>query len=281
LSREDVQLSDSDIFLEYPEIVVKDIDVMLSFYREYLGMTLLKERGQSYFLSASNSNRPLLSLIHNQESVYSTVREAGLYHFAILLPRREDLASTFLFLQGRGLIFDGFADHLVSEAVYLHDPEGNGIEIYADKPRETWPFTGDGMLQMTTLPLNISSLLEIAPSKPRPLSPDARIGHFHLKVTKLEDSVEFYSRKLLLDVKARMYGAAFLSLGGYHHHFGLNTWETLGGIAKRNNTTGLVRMKLSATERYMRKAFGQGAPEMGIELLDPDNLIIEVNPKGF
>lgn len=280
LSKESYVLDEKDIVLEYPVIAVKDIEGMLSFYRELLGLEVMTQRENVYFLSCSGNSRPIIALEEVVEGSYPSSNEAGLYHYAILLPDRKSLASTFLFLQERGIIFDGFADHLVSEALYLHDPERNGIEIYADRPREVWRWSREGTIAMSTLPLNIASLTMEAPNKPRPLSPEARIGHIHLRVTNLERSISFYSGVLGLTLKARMHGAAFLSLGSYHHHFGLNTWETLGGVAKQRNTTGLKRVVISASKRYMDKLFSSMHNDT-IQVEDPDKIIVNINLKEF
>jgi len=147
-----------------------------------------------------------------------------LYHFAILLPSRRDLAETLWRLAGRHVEFQGFSDHLVSEAIYLADPEGNGIELYRDRPRAEWPYRGDA-LQMATLPLDTDDLLAEADGPAEALAGGTTIGHVHLHVGDLARAEAFYRSVIGFDLVLR-YGpsAAFLSAGGYHHHLGLNVW---------------------------------------------------------
>jgi catechol 2,3-dioxygenase len=162
----------------------------------------------------------------------------GLYHFALLLPDRASLAAVLRRLLERRYGFDGASDHGVSEALYLHDPEGNGIELYRDRPRETWPLA-QGQVAMTTAPLDIDRLLEVAPAA-SPLHPETRLGHIHLHIGDLRDGERFYARTLGLAVTQRTYpGALFLAAGGYHHHVGLNTWAQ--GRKAPDEATGLLR----------------------------------------
>lgn len=167
---------------------------------------------------------------------------AGLYHYAILVPSRVDLAEAYLALGNSGITFDGYADHVVSEALYLTDPEGNGIEIYTDRPRNEWKFDDDGTPHMGTYPLDIDSLLREV-KKPtdnlKAVSEKSRIGHVHLKVTDLKRSIFFYHNQLGLALMNYWASAAFLSAGGYHHHIGINTWESLIGSPFSNGCVGL------------------------------------------
>ena len=151
----------------------------------------------------------------------------GLFHLAILLPSRADLARALRRVADAGWRFTGASDHLVSEALYLHDPEGNGIEIYRDRPREQWRFV-DGELQMDTLPLDLDSVLgELsgADTEANGMPAGTRIGHVHLNVAELSAAEDFYAGALGFDVTVRSYpGALFFSTGGYHHQIGVNTW---------------------------------------------------------
>jgi len=168
---------------------------------------------------------------------------AGLYHYALLLPNRRSLAAAYLAIGNAGIIFDGFADHLVNEALYLTDPEGNGIEIYADRTRDYWKFDEDGYVDMTTQPLDIDSLLkEVPDARPdglKAIADGTKMGHIHLKVTDLQRSISFYRSVMGLDLMTYYGSAAFLSVGRYHHHIGMNTWESLGGKPVEKNWAGL------------------------------------------
>ena len=179
----------------------------------------------------------------------------GLFHLAILLPSRADLARALRRVADAGWRFTGASDHLVSEALYLHDPEGNGIEIYRDRPREQWRFV-DGELQMDTLPLDLDSVLgELsgAETGAHGMPAGTRIGHVHLNVAELSAAEDFYAGALGFDVTVRSYpGALFLSTGGYHHQIGVNTWAGEGAPAPPPGSLGLRRFELALP----------GAPEL-------------------
>ncbi len=222
---------------------VKDLGLMLSFYERDLGLTMLRGDGDIVELGPSKSGEPILLLRHVPNAEKSPPDAAGLYHYAILVPDRKSLAAAYLSLGNAGIIFDGFADHLVSEALYLTDPEGNGIEIYTDKPRGQWEFDEDGYVQMATLPLDLDSLLKelagVDRNALKAIAEGTRIGHIHLKVTDLQRSLAFYRSVLGLDLMRYYESAAFLSVGRYHHHIGMNTWESLGGKTVKQNWAGL------------------------------------------
>jgi catechol 2,3-dioxygenase len=236
---------------------------------------------------------PTLRLRHDPGARVPPHDFAGLYHYAVLLPRRKDLASTFLSIGNSGVAYEGFADHTMSEALYLHDLERNGIEIYADRPRSAWPDWGRLMqggpnsFAAMNGPLDFDSLLrELSPAeraKPAAFANGARIGHIHLRVTDLERSVRFYHERLGLDVNAYMpeMGAAFLSVGGYHHHLGLNTWHSKGGSSHRDGQAGLeeFRMILPSARAFdaLSSQFPQSTVKDGrLRLSDPDEIRIEI-----
>jgi catechol 2,3-dioxygenase len=154
-------------------------------------------------------------------------RTTGLFHLAILTPSRLDLARALMRVAESGWDLTGASDHLVSEALYLRDPEGNGIELYRDRPRDRWP-TRDGVIEMATLPLDVQALageLEGADLPENGMAPATRIGHVHLEVADIPATEGFYDGRLGFDVTVGSYpGATFLSAGGYHHHIGANTW---------------------------------------------------------
>jgi catechol 2,3-dioxygenase len=175
-------------------------------------------------------------------------RTTGLFHLAILVPDRPELAAALARVVRAGWRLSGASDHLVSEALYLDDPEGNGIEIYRDRPRAEWGRDG-GELLMSTLPLDVDGLLaELHENEPEvdEMRAGTRIGHVHLNVADLEAAENFYSRALGLDVTVRGYpGALFLSSGGYHHHIGVNTWAGLGAPAPPAGSRGLEWFELA------------------------------------
>ena len=209
----------------------------------------------SKYVPFSDKRLPLLILQHDPNARDANPHSAGLYHFAILVPDRRSLASTYVALKFSGVHFDGFADHLVSESLYLRDPENNGIEIYRDRPAREWLRDSTGNVMMDTLPLDLQSLLsevnEEVTKNPKAFPSGARIGHMHIKVTNLERSIKFYHEKLMLDITLnwRLMGAAFLSAGGYHHHVGMNTWHSLNGEILSNDEAGLKNFTMTIPDK--------------------------------
>jgi catechol 2,3-dioxygenase len=205
---------------------VPDLDRSLDFYQRQLGFYLVSRTKQEARLSAAAQSPTLLTLLADSAAAPSAADSAGLFHAAMLLPSRAALSSWLRHAAGAGVEFEGFSDHGVSEAIYLSDPDGNGLEFYADRPRAAWP-RRDGQLAMTTLPLDMDSLLAETADVPPTSAPlqGAAWGHLHLRVTDLERSDAFYRSTLGMEVMQRSFpGARFLAADGYHHHLGLNTW---------------------------------------------------------
>ncbi|MGA2198594.1 MAG: VOC family protein [Nitrososphaerales archaeon] len=281
-----------------PTLRVRELDGVLDFYEKDIGLQA-KERYagpdglELIELGFKQKTEPLLILKHDPAATRPPNDFAGLYHYAVLLPERKDLASTFLGVGNSGVAYEGYADHTFSEAIYLHDPERNGMEFYADRPRNTWPNWNDlakggaGSQQFASLngPLDLGSLLRELTSRERtaPISfpHGATVGHMHLRVTDLERSVEFYHSKLGFDIT--MYfpeiGAAFLSVDGYHHHLGLNTWHSKAGSAHRQGEIGLEELKimLPSTDDVaaIAKRFPEFSPsDRALTIKDPDGIAI-------
>ncbi len=198
-----------------------------------------------------SSERVLLELEGAPEAPRAARGSTGLYHFAILLPTRADLARFLSRSLRARLPFVGFADHFVSEALYLTDPDGHGIEIYADRPRALWE--GAVARRMTTQPLDFESLLgELADHQAASfdrLPAGTVIGHVHLKVADIAATVAFYRDVLGLELTAQLGSqAAFFSAGGYHHHIGANTWESAGGAPPAPESIRLLETTLLVAE---------------------------------
>jgi len=203
-------------------LTVADPDVTSRFYQGLLGYKPADGGEGRITFSATGEPPAQLVLTGTQEG--RRRRTAGLYHFAILLPSRRDLARALRHLIESAVRINGASDHGVSEAIYLQDPEGNGIEIYADRPRERWPMRG-GTLAMGTTALDVEDLLAQDARPWEGVPEGTRIGHVHLHVASLGRAERFYAGVLGFEVTVRGYpDALFLSAGGYHHHIGLNTW---------------------------------------------------------
>src|ERR671921_2430666 len=253
-----------------PVLRVKNIDRILLFYEKGLGFHVNRryqdgddDNGSGndnleYELGFKQkffpSDEPILILRHDPNAKNAPLHSAGLYHFAILVPDRKSLASTYLALINSGVRFDGFADHLVSESLYLRDPENNGIEIYRDRQASEWSHDSEGYIKMDTLPLNLNSIVSELNEEERKTAKafptGVRIGHMHIRVTNLERSIKFYHKKIGLDITSdwSSMGAAFLSAGGYHHHIGMNTWHSLKGEVHSNDVLGLENFTITVPD---------------------------------
>ena len=221
-----------------------DVERLRDFYETTIGLRTVGAADGVTSLGADGA--PLVELVSDPDAAARPPRTTGLFHLALLVPTRSDLARTLRRVVGSGWPLSGASDHLVSEALYLSDPEGNGIELYRDRPRDEWPLAGESV-EMATLPLDLEDLL----SEPGGDAPDAAmpkgatLGHVHLQVADLGDAEAFWVEALGLDVTARGYpGALFTSAGGYHHHVGLNTWAGVGAPSPPPGSRGLVRFEV-------------------------------------
>ncbi len=229
-------------------LTVADLERSLIFYRQQLGFADVWLRDGSAGLGVADR---VLLVLHESEHAPRPHRTTGLYHFAILVPSRLELARSLRHFAEIGTRMQGFSDHQVSEALYLADPDGIGIEVYRDRPREEWRTFG-GRLQMTTDPLDVENLLQEAEADAkasgRPwsgLAPGTTIGHVHLHVSFIEDSEQFYREVLGFDLTQR-YGesASFMSAGGYHHHIAVNVWAGIGAPHPPAGAIGLEHFEI-------------------------------------
>jgi catechol 2,3-dioxygenase len=206
---------------------VADLVRSLDYYRTAIGLELLAQENGHASLGAGG--RELLGLVEEPGALPAD-GYSGLFHFALLVPTRADLARWLAHAARDRVALTGLSDHFVSEALYLRDPDGHGIEIYADRPRELWE--GRVGETLTTVPLDVDSLLgELDDHETEPfdgLAGGTAMGHVHLRVAEMEATVAFY-RELGFVLMAQLGAqAAFLAAGGYHHHIGANTWESVG-----------------------------------------------------
>jgi catechol 2,3-dioxygenase len=241
-------------------LTVKDLGRVLDFYEGVLGLTRLRQDGDRVTLAASENGPELLTLHERRVATVRPVQAPGLFHTAFLYPDRTELARVLKRVVQRGGRFQGFADHLVSEALYLADPEGNGVELYADRPRDAWTWVGSSV-QMATEPLDLEDLmatLDKADASWDGTPPDVRIGHLHLQVSDLGTAEAFWSQQVGFDVVTRDYpGALFISAGGYHHHLGLNIWNSRGRRKPEGILTGLQAFTISVPTTAGREALAQ------------------------
>ncbi|GIP39012.1 catechol-2,3-dioxygenase [Paenibacillus sp. J31TS4] len=223
---------------------VQNLERALKFYQDIIGFQVLEQTEQTANLTA-DGKKVLLSIEQPDSVVPMQGRTTGLYHFALLLPTRSDLAQIVQHLANSGQRF-GSSDHLVSEALYLSDPDGNGIEIYRDRDPSEWEWK-NGEVKMTVDPLDFRDLLSGINQQQewKGLPADTVMGHIHLHVSELAKTEEFYCKGLGFEVVNRFGAQAlFISTGNYHHHIGLNTWNGVGAPKPPENSVGLQSFTL-------------------------------------
>jgi len=228
-----------DTRLGYVHLTVSNLERALDFYQQSLGFQLHHREGDMACLGAGQDD---LLVLTGRPGAVRVPRTTGLYHFAILVPSRLELARVLRNLVETETPLQGGADHMVSEALYLSDPDGNGIEIYRDRPRSDWEFVG-GVLKMGTDPLDYEGILaEIRndPSTWTGMAPATTLGHMHLHVANIPEAEAFYTKAIGFDLMLRYHvSASFLSAGGYHHHLGINTWNGVGAPPPPPDGVGL------------------------------------------
>lgn len=238
-----------DTHLGYVHLTVSDLDRSIRFYEQALGFQVHQKKEGSASLGAGGDD---LLVLTEEPGAVRVPGRTGLYHFAILVPSRLALAQSLKNLVETETSMQGFADHLVSEAIYLADPDGNGIEIYRDRSKSNWKYD-NGYLKMGTEPLDIEGMLAELKSSPQTwqgLEPETVLGHMHLHVADLGAAQEFYQNALGFDLMMSIIGsAAFLSAGGYHHHVGINTWNGVGAPAPPPGAAGLRYFTIDLPDR--------------------------------
>lgn len=282
--------------LGHVDLKVSDIDKLTDFYSSKIGFKIVMEDGYTVCLSSSGNEPYLLRLTEIKDFIRPSRNATGLFHTAFKVPSRKELGQTLVRLGNNNIKFHGFSDHGVSEAMYLSDPDGNGIEIYTDKPVEQWPHKTNE-IEMYTEPLNINSLLnEMGKSdlETSTFSSNTCIGHIHLKVSDLANAKYFYCEVMGFEITQSSYeGALFVSAGGYHHHIGLNVWYSSNGPHPSENSLGLKSFSVVVPNSESVEMIKQRIITSGLEIIDtakeslsafsvcdPDDNIIEVVRKA-
>ena len=226
-------------------LIARDADALAAWYRDVVGLHELGRADGNVTMGAGE--RPLLEIEQRADARPDDPRGAGLFHTAFLLPSRVDLGRWIRNASERRYRIDGASDHLVSEALYLNDPEGNGVEIYADRPKDAWDWDGN-LVRMATERLDLDGLAASVPGGSPAwtgLPSGSVVGHVHLRVGDPLAAEEWWKSELGLDTVAR-YGsqAVFMSTGGYHHHVGANSWQSRGAGARDRDRSGLAWVEL-------------------------------------
>ncbi|MTH65878.1 VOC family protein [Paracoccus shanxieyensis] len=241
-------ISDAPIQISKVLLTVNDLAKVGDYYEKIIGLHPLSGDGETRVLGIGA--KPLLEL-RRDTAARARPNEAGLFHTAFLLPDRQALADWLHHIAVNRIALDGASDHLVSEAIYLRDPEGNGIEIYADRPRDQWTWIGDEV-QMDTIRLDVQALLD--QGRAWQAAPDGTVvGHVHLQVGDVGQAEGFMLNDLNMDRTSHRFGASFFSTGGYHHHLAGNIWNSRGARKRSANATGLAEVVLEADADALAK----------------------------
>ncbi|MBY0123326.1 VOC family protein [Bacillus sp. S/N-304-OC-R1] len=244
-----------NVYVGEVQIKVRDLTASIDFYQNLMGFKVLEQTSSKAVLTADGKT-PLVTLEQPADVIPKTGRTAGLYHFAILLPSRADLSAFLKHLLHTGYRF-GAADHYVSEALYLDDPDGNGIEVYRDRPSDEWTWR-NGLVDMATEQLDGEGILAESHEEWNGLPAGTLMGHIHLHVSDLKQAEKFYTKGLGFETVSYYPQAAFLSTGGYHHHIAINTWQGAGAPTPPENSVGLKWYTLVyPNEAAREKAIGQ------------------------
>ncbi len=262
-------------------LTVADLERSVAYYRDRLGFAVRARAEEKAWLGAGGTD---LLVLRQRRDAPRPRGTTGLYHFAVLVPSRLDLARSLGRLVETRTSLTGASDHLVSEALYLDDPDGNGIEIYRDRPRSEWPVE-NGQVRMAVDPLDLESLLREAQGHAEPwagLPGGTRIGHVHLRVASIPDAERFYVGVLGFEIRAR-YGssASFLAAGGYHHHLGLNTWASLGAPPLPAGAIGLEHYVIGLPDEAERDRVAARARDAGVVVEQSDEGHALRDPSGI
>jgi len=267
-------------FVGQVNIKVQSLERSLAFYQEVIGFKVFEKTDKSAKLTADGKT-VLLSIEQPSDVIPKKGRTTGLYHFALLLPDRADLARILKHFLQTGYPLQGASDHLVSEALYLADPDGNGIEIYIDRPASKWEWNEQHVV-MATQSLDAENLLaESMEQAWNGLPAGTVMGHIHLHVAELAKTEEFYTKGLGFDVVSR-YGpqALFISSGKYHHHIGLNTWNGAGAPQPPANSVGLESYTLVLPDEASLKDTAARLKELGAAVGEEQGVFITEDPSG-
>jgi catechol 2,3-dioxygenase len=267
----------ADLRLGPVHLNVTDLARSLPFYERSIG---LEPGGRENGTAALGTGGEDVLVLHEEPGARPAGRHAGLYHFALLHPSREELARAARRLLETDTPISGASDHGVSEAIYLPDPDGNGIELASDRPRERWGDLRDPTVAGGPEPLDMRGLLGLVDGvEPRPrVDPGLKVGHLHLHVGDLERALGFYRDVIGFEVMTMLPTAAFLSAGGYHHHLGLNTWRGEGAAPAPEHAVGLRRWTLELGDEAELASLRERLDAAGIEHEDADGGLIVRDP---
>lgn len=267
-------------FVGQVHLKVTDITQSLSFYQNVIGFQVKEQEARKATLSAGDKV-PLLTLEQPDDVIPQQPRTTGLYHFALLLPSRSDLGTFLQHFIDSGHALHGASNHIFSEALYFADPDGNGIEVYADTPSSTWPWQ-NGRLPVASKALDLENLLsEAKGAKWRGLPHNTVVGHIHLRGSELTNMRDFYERGLGFDLVIELPDQAlFFSTGGYHHHIAVNVWNSLGASIPPENSAGMAKYSLIFPDKAVRENAVTSLARLGFDVKDEGHNFLTEDPSG-
>lgn len=270
-------------------LTVTDLGRSVAWYQAALGLRLHRHDADAGVAALGAGEDDVLVLHEDASATPPSRRSSGLYHYALLYPAREELARAALRLAATRTPIQGASDHGTHEAIYLPDPDGNGIELAADRPRDQWPSPEEEFSRGGPMPLDFDALLAAVEGEEgagsAPVRPGLRVGHMHLHVGGIPEALAFYRDAIGFDVWAMMPTAAFVSAGGYHHHLGLNTWRGVGAVPQAPGVVGLRRWTIVlddvddvAEVRARVREAGHEAHDVagGFAVADPFGMTVQV-----
>ena len=261
-------------------LTVTRLDTSVAFYQDAIGLRLHSRKDGSAAMGAGGED---LLVLHEQPTARPAGRHAGLYHFALLFPTREELARAAVRVATARTPVDGLSDHGTHEAIYLADPDGNGIELAADRPRSRWPdFGGNGGYVAGPAPLDVDDLLRtVSGEEPRRhADPGLRMGHVHLHVGDLDAAQRFYTEGVGFELMAQLPTARFVAAGGYHHHVGFNVWRGAGVSPAPADAVGMRHWTLVVADDSEVEALRERLLAIGVEPAAESGGLLARDPSG-
>lgn len=271
---------DMPAFVDHSHLTVIDLPMVSSFYQKAMGLSVLEKSASGETLGVAG--RPLLTLTTGSNAARAPRNAPGLFHTAFLVPDRKELGRWLAHAAHNNIALTGASDHLVSEAIYLDDPEGNGIEIYRDRDRSEWTYVPDGTVKMATNRLDLQALYDEAPKDEWAGQESGTvIGHLHLQVSDIPQADAFFQGILGLDVMARYPGASFFASGKYHHHVAANVWNSRGKPKRETGMTGLADYTIRFNDPARLETAVKKLDELAIPTTRADGAVSLVDPWGI
>jgi catechol 2,3-dioxygenase len=272
--------ADMPAFVDHSHLTVIDLPMLSAFYQQAMGLSVLEKSASGETLGVSG--RPLLTLTTGGNAARAPRNAPGLFHTAFLVPNRKELGRWLAHAAHNNIPLTGASDHLVSEAIYLDDPEGNGIEIYRDRDRAEWTYVPDGTVKMATHRLDLQALYDEAPKDGWNGQENGTvIGHIHLQVSDIPEADAFFQGVLGLDIMARYPGASFFATGKYHHHVAANVWNSRGQPKRQGGMSGLADYTIRFNDKSKLDAAVQKLDALSIATTRSGDTVSLVDPWGI